>query len=132
MSDDEVQVFVKDLIVQTQEDIREEKFDMVAFSRGLQAGIGSYLTPQMVNTNLKSINLNPQVGTYEEILAALQNPNNNEDKIIAYSQNQYLTNTLYKRNSDYYANLLAFNLSIQCQIILLPLIRKIGRLLKIF
>ena len=115
MSDEEVQGYVKDLIVQTQEDIREEKFDMVAFSRGLQAGIGSYLTPQMVNANLKSINLNPQVGTYEEILEALQNPNTNEDKIIAYSQNQYLTNTLYKRNSDYYANLLAFNLSIQCK-----------------
>jgi len=115
MSDEEVQSYVKDLIVETQEYINEEKFDMVAFSRGLQSGISAYLTPQMVNANLKSINLNPQVGTYENILEALQNPNTNEDKIIAYSQNQYLTNTLYKRNTDYYASLLAFNLSIQCK-----------------
>lgn len=112
MSNDEVVGFVKDLISQSQTAIEEEKFDIVSFSRGLQQGMSGYLTPQMVNTNLKNINLNSQVGTYDDILKALQNPKSNEDTIISYSQNQYLTSYLYKRNFDYYANLLSYDLSI--------------------
>ena len=112
MSNDEVVGFVKDLISQSQAAIEEEKFDVVSFSRGLQQGMSGYLTPQMVNTNLKNINLNSQVGTYDDILKALQNPKSNEDTIISYSQNQYLTSYLYKRNFDYYANLLSYDLSI--------------------
>lgn len=113
LSDEEVRSVVTDMIRQTQQDIDEDKFDMVSFARGLQSGLSSYITPTMVNTNMKAINLNPQVGTYQEILEALQSPNTSENQIIAYGQNQYLTSTLYKRNFDYYANLLAFNLSIK-------------------
>ena len=49
----------------------------------------------------QNINLNPRVSTYQEYLKALQNPKTNEDAIISYCQNEYLTNTLYKRNFDY-------------------------------
>jgi len=40
---------------------------------------------------------------------------NNEMEIISYSQNEYLTNMIYKRNFDYIANLLSFDLAIQCK-----------------
>lgn len=112
MSTEEVQGIVSDMIKQTQGDIQDNNFDPVSFSRGLTGGINMYLTPQMVNRNLKNVNFNPQVSTYENILKALDDPKNNEDLLISYSQHQYMTNTLFKRNFDYYANLLAFNLAI--------------------
>lgn len=112
--DEDIVGFIQEKISELQFGIKNEKVDIVEFSRGLQQGMNSvYATPQMVNSNLKSVNLNPQVGEYNDIIAALQTPNTSEDQIISYGQNQYLTNTLYKRTVDYYANLLAFNLEIK-------------------
>ena len=103
---------LKTLIDDTIEDIDNNNFDLASFSKGLMRGYQVYATPQMVNTNLQNINLNPQVGKYKDYLAAIESPKTNEDKLISYGQHEYLSSMLYKRNFDYYANLLAFNLSI--------------------
>jgi hypothetical protein len=105
---------IKDFVDTTREEMAKENFDFVAFSAAYNRAVyGAYATPQMVNTNLQNINLNPRVSTYQEYLKALQNPKTNEDAIISFGQNEYLTNTLYKRNFDYYVNLPAFELSIR-------------------
>ena len=114
MSDEKVRQIVFEAINQTQEKVKTGDFDILAFARGLSSGMGMYVTPQMVNSNLKSINLNPSTSTYENIATALESPKTNEDLIISYCQDQYMSNTLFKRNFDYFAKLLAFNLSIQC------------------
>lgn len=94
--------------------MEDSNFDFAAFSAAYnRAAYGAYATPQMVNTNLQNINLNPRVSSYQEYLKALQNPKTNEDAIISFGQNEYLTNTLYKRNFDYYANLPAWDLTIR-------------------
>ena len=105
---------IKNFVDKASEEIVKEDFDFVTFASAYnRAAYGAYATPQMVNTNLQNINLNPRVSTYQEYLKALQNPKTNEDAIISYCQNEYLTNTLYKRNFDYYANLLAWDLTIR-------------------
>jgi len=114
MSDDKIREIVVEAISQTQEKVDTGDFDLVAFAKGLNSGMGMYLTPQMVNQNMKNINLNPRTSTYENIATALESPKTNEDLIISYCQDQYMTSTLFKRNFDYFAKLLAFNLSIQC------------------
>lgn len=102
------------VIDKTVEAMEDKNFDFAAFSSAFnRAAYGAYATPQMVNTNLQNINLNPRVSTYQEYLKALQNPKTNEDAIISFGQNEYLTNTLYKRNFDYYANLPAWDLTIR-------------------
>ena len=113
LTQDDIKI-VKDFVDTLQTEIVKDDFDFVSFSSAFnRAAYGAYATPQMVNTNLQNINLNPRVSTYQEYLRALQNPKSNEDAIISYGQNEYLTNTLYKRNFDYYANLLSFDLSIR-------------------
>lgn len=113
LTQDDIKI-VKDFVDTLQTEIVKDDFDFVSFSSAFnRAAYGAYATPQMVNTNLQNINLNPRVSTYQEYLKALQNPKSNEDAIISYGQNEYLTNTLYKRNFDYYANLLSFDLAIR-------------------
>ena len=71
---------IKDFVDTTREEMAKENFDFVAFSAAYnRAAYGAYATPQMVNTNLQNINLNPRVSTYQEYLKALQNPKTNED-----------------------------------------------------
>lgn len=55
------------------------------------------------------------VSNAEKIMKALDDPSDNEDSLISMSQNEYIRNMIYKRNFDYIANLLSFNLSIQCK-----------------
>lgn len=113
LTQDDIKI-IKNFVDNAREEIVKDDFDFVSFSSAFnRAAYGAYATPQMVNTNLQNINLNPRVSTYQEYLKALQNPKSNEDAIISYGQNEYLTNTLYKRNFDYYANLLSFDLAIR-------------------
>jgi hypothetical protein len=113
LTQDDIKI-IKNFVDNAREEISKENFDFVAFSTAYnRAAYGAYATPQMVNTNLQNINLNPRVSTYQEYLKALQNPKTNEDAIISFGQNEYLTNTLYKRNFDYYANLPSWELAIR-------------------
>jgi hypothetical protein len=88
-------------------------FDMREFAKGYAQGYGAY-TPDMTNTAMKNINLNPLTATVDKINSALESAKNNESNLIAYGQDMYLKNMLYKRNFDYINSLPAWNLSITC------------------
>lgn len=92
----------------------EISFDYESFARGYRTMYGAY-NPITQNQLMKNINLNPMVSDAEKIREALDNPSNNEEELISMSQNEYIRSMLYKRNFDYIANLLSFNLSIQCK-----------------
>lgn len=91
-----------------------QNFNFEEFSAGYKSSMGVY-TPDTQNNLMKNINLNPLVADVKTILEDLQNAKNNEDKIISYCQNEYLTNMIYKRNLSYIKDLPAFDLSIQCK-----------------
>lgn len=88
-------------------------FDMKEFAMGYTKGYGAF-TPDMTNTAMKNINLNPLTATVDKINAALDNAKNSEANLIAYGQDMYLKNMLYKRNYDYINSLPAWNLEIDC------------------
>lgn len=89
-------------------------FDYESFARGYRTMYGAF-NPITQNQLMKNINLNPMVSNTEKIMKALDDPSDNEDELISMSQNEYIRNMIYKRNFDYIANLLSFNLSIQCK-----------------
>jgi len=88
-------------------------FDLKSFSSGFGKGYGTY-TPDMINNSMKSININPLTATVEKIEAALNDAKNNEGLLIAYGQDMYLKNMLYKRNFDYISDLPIWDLAIAC------------------
>lgn len=92
---------------------KDVNFDYSSFQKGYRSSYGAF-NPITQNQLMKNINLNPMVASAEEIRNALDNPKNNEGTLISMAQNEYIRNMIYKRNFDYIANLLSFNLSIQC------------------
>jgi hypothetical protein len=108
---------LKKIVDDTSKEMEKDDFDFAAFSAGFTRG---YYTPQMTNTNMQNVNLNPIVTTHANHLKALQSARSSEDLIISYCQNEYLTNTLFKRNFDYYANLLSYDLKIE------PVVEKVS------
>lgn len=89
-------------------------FDVAAFSKGYQNAMGAY-NPLLQNALMQGLTLNPSITNAEKVSEKLQNIKNNEQEVISYSQNEYLTNMIYKRNFDYIANLPSFDLAIQCK-----------------
>lgn len=89
------------------------QFDMMQFASGYAKGYGTF-TPDMSNTAMKNINLNPLLATVENINTALASAKTSEDLLVSYGQDMYLRNMLYKRNLDYMNGLPAWNLALQC------------------
>ncbi|MEG2295906.1 MAG: hypothetical protein RSB96_04095, partial [Oscillospiraceae bacterium] len=73
-----------------------------------------YFTPDMVNSVLKQINVNPTEPTESALNRALGQPNDNEDKLVAYSEWYNINNMMYKRTNSYLGNMLAFDLTLHC------------------
>jgi hypothetical protein len=85
---------------------------ILGFSSGYSQAMKAY-TPEMVNSVLKNINLNPITPDRTKIDTALADTKNHETELIGYNQSFYVTSMIFKRNADYISNLPAFNLSIQ-------------------
>ena len=89
----------------------QEVWDVLEFARNISPQYGNYFSPDMINSTLKDINVNPTVADQSKIEEALKNPKDSEDNLIGYSQYFELTDMVYKRAKDYIANLLAYDLT---------------------
>lgn len=87
---------------------KEEVYDVLKFAGSLYSGI---YTPQLVNDRLKDISLSPQIATAKDVDDALQNPKQNEQKLLGYSEYFELTSMIYKRVMNYLAGMLSFDLT---------------------
>lgn len=74
---------------------------------------GAY-SPQLINSLMKNINMNPVQGTSADIEKALKDPKSNEQALIGYTEWTELNSMLFKRIMGYFANLLAFDLNYVC------------------
>ena len=86
-------------------------FSIQDFAKGYQAGA---YTPYMQNDLMKKLNINTQEPNKENIKEALDNPSDNEDKLVSYNQSFYFNSLMYKRNHEYLANLPSFDLELTC------------------
>lgn len=90
------------------------EFDSKEFAKYYAKGYGDGWTPTMQNALMKDLTLNPLKSTSEKIEMALTDAKNNEDLLISYGQQFYLSSHLYRRAVDNFKNLNAFNMRIRC------------------
>jgi hypothetical protein len=87
----------------------QEVFDVFDFAKNMYNIYPNVFTPELVNSRMKDVNMNPLSATAEGIDKALLDPNSFEKELIGYSQFFELTDMLYKRMLLYLGNMLSFD-----------------------
>ena len=85
----------------------------VAFSNELLNN-NNIFTPSLLHQNLINLNNNPETPTYDKLVKALQNAKNQSGRLQGYQEWMELAEITFKRLIEYYANILAFDLSYTC------------------
>ena len=85
----------------------------VAFSDTL-LNVDNMFTPSLLNQNLINLNSNPKIPTYDTLVKTLANAKNNAKELRGYQEWMELAEITFKRLLEYYANMLAFDLSYVC------------------
>lgn len=77
----------------------QQVWDVFEFARNAYTSSSrlNVYTPSLINQRMKDINMNPLKGTADEISTALQNPKNNEEQLIGFSEFFEYTDMMYKR-----------------------------------
>lgn len=88
----------------------QEVWDVLKFAQSLYNGVyQNVATPELVNSRMKDITLQPQLATLDKINEALSHPKDSEEQLIGYSQWLELNSILYKRILLYFSGLLSFD-----------------------
>ena len=88
----------------------------VAFSNTLlnDGNISNIYTPSLLNQNLINLNNNPLTPTYNKLVEALNNAKFQAKTLQGYQEWMEYAEITFKRLLEYYANILAFDLSYTC------------------
>lgn len=89
----------------------QELYDVLEFARNAYAGNlgGVFTTPDLINSRLKDLNMNPLAATKDSVEKALADPKNNEEELIGYSEFFELSSMIYKRMLYYMSHILSFS-----------------------
>ena len=86
-----------------------EVWDVLEFAKNSSPYYNNYFTPDLVNSAMKDVNMNPLVADQAKIEKALSDPKNSEEQLIGYSQYFELIDMIYKRSLYYMGNMLSFD-----------------------
>lgn len=88
----------------------------VAFSDTLMSssGVSNIFTPSLLNQNLINLNNNPDTPTYDKLVKTLADAKNSAKKLRGFQEWMEMAEITFKRLLEYYANILAFDLSYTC------------------
>ena len=90
----------------------KEIWDVLEFARGLVSMYNQgYVTPELISSRMRDINLNPMAATEDALNTALTTPKENELQLRQFSQDFELRSMVYKRLMSYLANMLAFDIT---------------------
>ena len=87
----------------------EQVYDVMRFAETIYGGFQNTFTPDLVNSRIKDVTMNPIVATLDKINEALIDPKNSEEELIGYSQWLELNSVLYRRILLYFSGLLSFD-----------------------
>jgi hypothetical protein len=90
----------------------EEVWDMIKFAQGLS--YPQIYTPDLVNSRMKEISMNPLNATQDQLDKALLNPRDSELELLGFSEDFELVSQPYKRLISYLANMLSFDITYTC------------------
>ena len=86
-------------------------FDFLEFARSYR---GQFYNPDIVNWQMKNINMNPVEATISEMENALRNPKDSESILRNYAASMENQNMYYKRLIRYFSDMACFNLNYDC------------------
>lgn len=86
-------------------------FDFLEFARSYR---GQFYNPDIVNWQMKNINMNPVEATISEMENALRNPKDSESILRNYATSMENQNMYYKRLIRYFSDMACFNLNYDC------------------
>ena len=92
----------------------EEVYNVLDFAKQMYNMYPGIFTPNLVNSRLKDINMNPLTATSTSVEDALADPKNNEVSLRGYSEYFSDTNMIYKRILSYLGNMLSFDYTFVC------------------
>lgn len=85
---------------------QEDVWNVLNFANSIYNGI---YTPDLMNSRMKDITMQPLVATLDKINTALSNPKSSENELIGYSEWLELNSILYRRILLYFSGLLSFD-----------------------
>ena len=100
----------QDMLTEEQAQWLKEIF--VSFSDNLISS--NIFTPSLLNQNLRNLNNNAQIPTYDNLTKALNNAVESGELLQAYQEWMEFAEITFKRLLEYYANILSFDLSYTC------------------
>ena len=104
----------KNTTSKSQEEIAFENISrLLNFNQQLNS-MGGFYTPDMLNSVMKDMNMNPLNATAGDIDKALQDPKNHERELRGISEFFEYTSMIYKRLLAYSANMLSFDFTYVC------------------
>ena len=86
-----------------------EVYNVLEFTKQLYSGYQNVYTPELINSRMQNITMNPVVATADKINTALIDPKNSQEELIGYSEWLELNSTLYRRILLYFSGLLSFD-----------------------
>lgn len=99
---------------------KEQVYQVLEFANKIynpayyQNEFGLY-NPYTLNQNLKELNNNAKVPTYEKILKAFEAIQDSEDILQSYSEWMKWTEAVYAKTLNYFSNILSFDLRYNCK-----------------
>lgn len=91
-----------------------EVWEVLDFAKSMANTYINVYTPDLVNSRLKQVNMNPLEGTEDSINKALASPQYNGAQLVGFSQFFEYTNMLYKRTLKYMAQVPSFDYTYEC------------------
>ena len=84
---------------------QEDVWNVLNFANSIYNGI---YTPDLMNSRMKDITMQPLVATLDKINTALSNPKSSENELIGYSEWLELNSILYRRILLYFFRITFF------------------------
>lgn len=93
----------------------EQVYDVLEFSKALYSvNKYNYYTSDLANKELRDLNNNPKVPTYQAIERALQDYKNNSETLQDFSEFMKVWDSIYDKTIKYLSGILSFDLSMHC------------------
>ena len=91
----------------------ETTFSVIEFAKAMSSQYlyNGMFTPELTNSRMKDINMNPLAATEADVAKALKDPKNNERNLMGFSEFFEFTDMIYKRTLNYLALMPSFDLT---------------------
>lgn len=94
-----------------------EVWNILEFAQNISGGslYGGALSPQLLNQQLRNINLNPLQATEDSLNNAMKDPKSSELELMGFSEDFETQSQVYKKLISYLSDMVSFDLTYTCK-----------------